>query len=206
MLDLLRRLLPRPCPGCGAQLGREVGLCANCRSELHPHIELHSVLQPQVQPHLVTLGVYRGVTRRAIRALKYGGTRDLARPLGQALAGGIPADWQVCAVIPVPLHANRQRERGYNQSALLAQAIADALQVPYVPALVRTRATAQQAKQHAAQRAANLSGAFQVQGIVPSGTVLLVDDVMTTGATLLACRDALAKAGQSDVKYAVVAR
>lgn len=206
MLDVLRRLLPRACPGCGAQLGREIGLCVACRAELRPQVEKHSTLQGRVEAHLVTLGPYRGVTRRAIRALKYGGSRDLALPLGQSLAQGIPADWQVSAVIPVPLHRARARERGYNQAELLAAVIADTLQVPCVPVLTRTRATAQQAKQHAAARASNLAGAFAVSGVVPSGTVLLVDDVMTTGATLLACRDALNQAGQQTIKYAVVAR
>lgn len=206
MLDLLRRLLPRPCPGCGEQLGRATGLCTRCRAGLRSRTEQHSPLSPTPVPHLVTLGRYQGVLRRAVRALKYGGARDVAGALGSALAAGIPADWQVAAVVPVPLHSSRQRQRGYNQAELLAQAIAAELGVPCLPVLLRTRATAQQAKLHASERGANLAGAFRVRGPLPTGTLLLVDDVLTTGHTLQACRDALSAAGAGDLKYAVVAR
>lgn len=207
MLPFLRTLLPRPCPGCGAQLGREVGLCPACRAELRPRLESHSPLAPRPVPHLITLGRYQGIGRRAVRALKYGGVRDLAVPLGQALGRGVPQDkWQIHGVLAVPLHASRQRERGYNQAELLARQISDELQVPFVDILRRTRATSQQAKRHAAERQHALDGAFAVQGLVPVGTLLLVDDVLTTGATLLACRDVLLQAGAEELKFAVVAR
>ncbi|MCP2015772.1 ComF family protein [Deinococcus sp. HSC-46F16] len=205
--DLLRALLPRPCPGCEAQLGRERGLCPACRAALRPRVETHSPLSPRPMPHLVTLGPYRGVTRRAARALKFGGARDLAGALGERLAAGVPPEWGVRAVVPVPLHASRERERGFNQAELLGQAIAAELGVPCVPALRRTRATAQQARLHAAERGANLAGAFQADGRrLPAGPVLLLDDVLTTGSTLIACRDALHAAGAGPVYFAVVAR
>ena len=207
MLDFLRPLLPRACPGCGGQLGRQVGLCAPCRAGLQAHVETHSPLNPQVTPHLVTLGAYRGVLRRSVRALKFTGVRDLALPLGQARGAGIPADWNVQAVIPVPLHQRRLQERGFNQAELLARAIAAQQQIPCLNALKRTHYTSAQAKRHAAQRQ-HLTGAFQVTQPLPPGTILLVDDVLTTGLTLQACRDALLNAGISieNIKYAVVAR
>ncbi|EYB68274.1 competence protein ComF [Deinococcus phoenicis] len=206
-LDLLRALLPRRCPGCDGQLGREAGLCARCRAGLRPRVEAHSPLSPRAAGHLVTLGEYRGVTRRAVRALKFGGARDLAGALGGALADGVPAAWNVRAVVPVPLHPGRERERGFNQSELLGRAVAASLGVPCVPALRRTRATAQQARLHAAERGTNLAGAFQADTCrLPPGPVLLLDDVMTTGSTLLACRDALHAAGVPQVYCAVVAR
>ncbi|WP_034409294.1 ComF family protein [Deinococcus murrayi] len=205
--DLLRALLPRPCPGCGAQLGRERGLCSACCGGLTPRVEQHSPLSPQPVPHLVSLGGYRGVTRRAVRALKFGGARDLAAVLGERLAAGVPPQWGVRAVVPVPLHPSRERERGFNQAALLAQAVAAELGVPCVPALRRTRATAQQARQHGAERLRNVAGAFEAEAgwRSPAGALLLVDDVLTTGATLGACRDALAAAGAGRVYVAVVA-
>lgn len=206
MLDLLRLLLPQRCPGCGGQLGREPGLCRICRGRLRPQVEEHSPLSPRAEPHLVTLGRYAGVTRRAVRALKYSGARDVAQPLGQVLAAGVPASWAVQAVVPVPLHPSRQRQRGYNQAELLARAVAAELGVPVLPLLVRTRATAQQARQHAAGRRSNLAGAFAVRGALPGGSLLLLDDVLTTGNTLLACRDALDAAGAGPLKYAAVAR
>lgn len=206
MQDFLRALLPRGCPGCDGQLGREAGLCAGCRAQLRPRVERYSPLSPRPQGHLVTLGPYRGVTRRAVRALKFGGARELAEVLGAALAAGVPAVWGVRAVVPVPLHPRRERERGFNQSALLAGVVAARLGVPCVPALRRTRATAQQARLHAAERVMNVAGAFQADPrLLPSGPVLLLDDVMTTGSTLLACRDALAGAGVKPVYFAVLA-
>lgn len=207
LAGLLRALLPRSCPGCGGQLGRTPGLCAECRAGVRPRLERYSLLSPRPEPHLVTLGSYRGVPRRAVRALKFGGARDLAGVLGGALAGGVPPGWGVGSVVPVPLHPRRERERGYNQSALLAEAVAASLGVPCVRAVRRTRATAQQARLRAHERAANLSGAFVADASrVPAGAVLLVDDVLTTGHTLLACRGALEAAGLGPVYFAVVAR
>lgn len=205
LFPLLRLLMPRPCPGCGGQLGREVGLCAACRAELRPRVESHSPLSGEVAGHLVTLGRYQGRVRRAVRELKYAGARDAAQPLGQALARGVPAEWGIVAVVPVPLHRTRQRQRGYNQAELLARALAAELGVPCLNLLERTRATSQQAKLHGAERAKNVAGAFAVRGSLPNGPILLIDDVLTTAATLRACRDALEAAGVRDIKYAAAA-
>lgn len=206
LAGLWRTLLPRACPGCGAQLGRQVGLCRACQVELHARVESYSPLRPRPEPHLVTLGRYRGVGRRAVRALKFGGARELAGVLGGALAAGIPANWDIGTVIPVPLHPSRQRERGYNQAELLAREVARRLDIPSMDALSRTRATRQQARQHAAGRN-EMVGAFEVRpGRLPSGPLLLVDDVMTSGSTLLACQDALYTAGAGEIYVAVVAR
>ncbi|NTY01535.1 ComF family protein [Deinococcus sp. JMULE3] len=206
LLGALRALLPRACPGCGAQLGAHTGLCPACRAALRPQVQAHSPLRARPEPHLVTLGPYSGVRRRAVRELKFAQARDLARILGEALATGVPADWNVQAVIPVPLHPDRQRQRGFNQAELLGRALASALAVPCVPALIRTHATAQQARRHAAQRE-DLHGAFRAhEGFLPSGPVLLIDDVLTTGHTAQACQDALKQAGAPQVYVAVVAR
>ncbi len=206
LAGLWRTLLPRACPGCGAQLGTEAGLCRACRAGLTAHVESHSPLRPRPEPHLVTLGRYQGVGRRAVRALKFGGARDLADVLGEALAAGVPPGWGVGAVVPVPLHSSRQRQRGYNQAELLAREVARQLGVPCVDALRRTRATRQQARQGAAGRH-EMTGAFVVRpGRLPVGPLLLLDDVLTSGSTLLACQDALHAAGAAEVYVAVVAR
>lgn len=212
MLDTLRLLLPRPCPGCGRQLGRARGLCPECEATLRGQVQRHSPLHPQDTPHLVTLGTYQGTLRRSVRALKFQGAREVARPLGLALARTIPPEWGICAVVPVPLHPARQRERGYNQAELLAQVIASEFPCLCLPLLRRVQATAQQARRHAAQRQ-SMQEAFQVNPTVLKqaplqGNLLVVDDVLTTGRTLLGCREALLRSGIAPerLRYAVIAR
>ncbi|MFC4452803.1 ComF family protein [Deinococcus sonorensis] len=205
MTGWLRALLPRRCPGCQRQLGSADGLCPACRGQLRAQVYRRSLLRPDDVPHLVALGPYRGVLGRTVRALKYGGARELAPLLGAALAEGVPAAWQVRAVLHVPMHPARLRQRGYDQAALLAAEVARQLGVPHVTALARVRQGGPQAKQAAEQRRTALQGAFVCRS-VPAGALLLLDDVMTTGSTLTACRDALTQAGAGPVYYAVVAR
>lgn len=203
----LRLALPRACPGCGGQLGTEPGLCRHCRAGLRPQLERHSSLSPGTEPHLVSLGRYQGPVRRAVRALKYAQAREVAGVLGPALASAVPADWPVVGVVPVPLHPARERERGFNQAGLLAAALADALDVPYAPAaLRRERRTQQQAKLRGEERRQNVAGAFSADASqLSEGAILLVDDVLTTGNTLLACREALRAQGVTEFYYAVAA-
>jgi len=153
--------------------------------------------------------VYGGVTREALHRLKFGGRRALARPLadltveqcGATLRGGI------AAVVPVPLARDREWERGFNQAALLAERIARRLEVPVRAAwLARERATKPQSDLHAAERLANVRGAFRAAPAVADRHVLLVDDVLTTGATLAECARALRAAGAGCIGAVTVAR
>ncbi len=152
---------------------------------------------------------HSGPLRDAVHALKYGGLRVLAGPLGQILAQG----WrqrgiQIGAVVGVPLHALRLRRRGYNQAALLAAALAAELGVPYrEDALVRLRRTRTQVGLGPDERWRNVHGAFAACGPgLGDSPVLLVDDVMTTGATLEACAQALQGAGTGDVHALTLTR
>ena len=202
---VLNTLLPRRCPGCSGQLGRSAGLCVACQSALRPQLQSRSPLSNAVTPHLVVLGPYRGVLGRSVKALKYGGSRELAAILGAQLGGGVPASWGVQAVCAVPLHPARLYERGFNQAELLGRQVATALERPYLSALSRQRATGNQAKRHAHERLGALDDAFLATSGLPE-CVLLVDDVMTTGSTLLACAGALRAAGVRQVYFAAVAR
>jgi len=162
----------------------------------------------------VALGLYEGQLARWVRALKYENSPGLARPLGGLLALvvagalGCAAD---AVVVPVPLDPRRRVERGYNQAALLAGSLAASLGLAVLPdALARREGTAAQATLDRQARLRNLRDAF-VPGPGWPGRrlhgreVLLVDDVLTTGATIQACAEAILRAGAGRVFACVVA-
>ena len=152
------------------------------------------------------IGAYEGALRSIIHALKYEGRRSLARPLGALMRrrGADLLEGAVCAV-PVPLHRSRLRHRGFNQAADLARHVG----IPMVPALRRIRATSTQTGLPAAQRHRNMRDAFAVTRRAASlagASVVLIDDVSTTGATLEACARALKQAGIAEVRALTAAR
>jgi ComF family protein len=144
-----------------------------------------------------------GPPRELVHALKYGGWRALARPMGARMASvefPLEVEDEVRLVVPTPVSSVRLRQRGYNQAALLASAVASARGWKCAPGLlIRTRASDTQTNLHPSERRANVAGAFSVrpgeESSVRMEHVLLVDDVWTTGATALACGEALAAAG-----------
>jgi ComF family protein len=149
--------------------------------------------------------------RSALHALKYAGERRVAVPLGAAVA----ARWAEAGaggelLVPVPIHAERRRRRGYDQAVLLAEAAAAGLRLPTVVALARARPTRPQFELGRERRAENVADAFRVQdaarAVVVGRWIVLVDDVATTGATLVACAQALLAAGASGVSACAVAR
>jgi competence protein ComFC len=115
---------------------------------------------------------------------------------------------QVDALIPVPLHAARLRQRGFNQSLLLAQHAGELLGIEVKEALIRTRRTDAQVNLGSAQRTINVAGAFALKPGFPMAglSIVLIDDVITTGSTLSACAEALLSAGATSVKAATLAR
>ena len=154
---------------------------------------------------------FSGTVRSALHAIKYGGEQRLAEPLGAAIARrwariGVGAD----IVTHVPVHAARARTRGYDQAQLIARAAARHLGLPYATLLTRERATTAQFDLDRGDRAANVAGAFVARlGRTPALTgrwVLLIDDVVTTGATLAACAEALERAGALGTSAITVAR
>jgi ComF family protein len=147
--------------------------------------------------------------RQAIHRFKYERLAGMAEPLGSLLADcwqalDLHADW----LIPVPLHHARERERGYNQAALLARQLARRTTIPVLEhGLRRTRVTAVQMELNAAQRKQNVAGAFACEEPrVKAKRVVVIDDVCTTGATLEACAEAVLQAGAASVVGLTLAR
>jgi len=153
-------------------------------------------------------GVYAGPLREAIQRLKFARKPALARPLGDLVleqwAAWVPV---VDAVIPMPLARARERERGFNQAALLAERVARGLGARVESRwLARARDTAPQTDLDAAERRANVRGAFLASGAVAHRDLALVDDVLTTGATASECARVLRDAGARSVGVLTVAR
>lgn len=207
------------CPSCVATIrAPEVDDCARCRRPLPPRVGtdpvgLCAACQADATVHLAGLRVaarYEGTVRQAIWQLKYQRQRRLAEPLGDMLAGAC-ADLapHIDLIVPVPLHPSRQRQRGFNQAALLARRCALRLRLPArVDVLARVRATPPQVGLGVAARAANVAGAFAVRtpALVAGRCLLLVDDVCTSGATLAAAAEPLRAAGAVGVWGLAVAR
>ncbi len=153
-------------------------------------------------------GAYEGTLRELIHLFKYGGMKPLGRTLGSYLASALPRDQQFDLVVPMPLHWRRQWQRGFNQSELLARTMARRCGARSENAVRRTRSTAAQAGLSNARRRKNVAGAFRVKkpSKVEGRRVLLIDDVMTTGASANACALALKRAGAKSVTLLALAR
>ena len=208
VLDLL---FPPPCVGCGR--GGH-WLCPACVAAIAPAPARQDRLAPLAD--LWVVGVYADPLKRAIDRFKFKGQRRLAEPLGrllivtyrrqtQARPGAVPD-----VIVPVPLFPSHQAERGYNQSALLARVLGRGVGLPVIDGpLRRIRDTPQQARLNAEQRKRNVVDAFSCQPRHPAlvgRSILLIDDVCTTGATLVECAGALLAGGAKEVRALVLAR
>ena len=213
---LLDLALPASCPGCGRE---GAPICAACRPALEVRLDRPAGvmigLPAELPAPLVQLewaAPFTGTVRAALHALKYAGERRLAIPLCEAAAerwrrAGAGGD----LVVPVPVHVDRARERGYDQAVLLAEVVARQLRLPCAPMLVRERRTVAQFELDRHHRRSNVAGAFRlrsaaIQTAVVGRWVILVDDVTTTGSTLAACADVLVAAGALAVSGLTIAR
>ena len=148
--------------------------------------------------------------RELVHLLKYAGVKTLADPLGDLLAAALPEDARFDAITAVPLHWRRRWQRGFNQSDLLARAVARRTGIPHIAMLRRVRATATQAGLSNSRRRRNVAAAFaprrRAATLARGKKILLIDDVMTTGSTAAACARALKQAGAARVALLTLAR
>ena len=195
------------CPACAEALEPVPAGCARCGLPgPDPCCGACLVAAPAFDA-VAAGGLYGGPLAEAVRALKYGGRPAVARPLGDWLAGrvGLPRG---ALVVAVPLGRARRIARGYDQAALLARHLARAVGGrPLLGALRRVRETPPQVGRSRAARARNVAGAFAAEAAVVAGQALvLVDDVVTTGATADAAASALKAAGARSVRVVALAR
>lgn len=153
-----------------------------------------------------TYGSYAGSLRKLIHLFKYGGVQPLAKPFGEFLVRALPRELQFDAIVPMPLHWRRRWTRGFNQSTLLAREVSKRWKIPVRNVIRRTRSTPAQAGLTNAKRRINVRGAFKVKTRMDGMRLLLVDDVLTTGASAAACARALKQAGAAHVSVLALAR
>jgi competence protein ComFC len=216
MRAVLDLFIPPVCPGCG----REGELmCGRCRQPLSRRLDepagVPIGLPVDLPPGILQLewcAAFTGPVRAALHALKYSGERRLAQLLASSMAdrwrrAGCGAD----LLMPVPVHAGRRRERGFDQAEDLALACGRLLRLPVRAALVRRERTAAQHSLGRRERAENVGHAFAIRdpgaaAVVHGRWILLIDDITTTGATLSGCAAALEGAGALAVSALTVAR
>src|SRR3954468_10776428 len=224
--------LPPLCPSCREPLGDGVGLCAACWSKLAmiapPYcarlgipfaydpgpglLSMEAIADPPAYDRARAAVRYDDVARSLVHAYKYSDRLDLAPLLGRWMArAGRELFEGADALVPVPLHWRRLWARRFNQSAALAQTISgeSGIAVAHTP-LRRVKATAQQVGLSRAERATNVQGAFRVDAAakaeVAGRRLIVIDDVLTSGATSDACARALLRAGAAQVDVLVFAR
>lgn len=228
-MNILDFLFPRHCVGCG-RLGQYI--CASCRRSIRPvavnesicpvceKLAIDGMTHPRCRSRYSLDGLtvffhYDGVTRKAIKSLKYRHVSDLVTEF----ASVIPSTYlshiqkfissQHVMFIPIPLHITRMRARGYNQAEVLGRLVAQPLHVPmHTDILYRTRETAPQvATKSREERLHNMNGVFGLAlKSVKGATVVLFDDVFTTGATMRSAANVLKRKGAKQVWAVTMAR
>ncbi|MEL6412619.1 MAG: ComF family protein [Bacteroidota bacterium] len=220
--DFVSLFFPNGCLACDQSLVREeVWLCTYCLDQL-PQTAYHQVLNNAVAQKFygrlpiqqaMSLYIFRkdSAVQKLLYALKYAHQPAIGKALGQRYGALLKASTQLPStldlIVPVPLHTTRLRARGYNQSDFFAEGLATSLNIPWSnQCLHRTRATTTQTNKDRTARFQNVAKAFASNAQAVCGKrLLLVDDVVTTGATLEACGTTLLAAGASEISIATIA-
>jgi competence protein ComFC len=174
------------CGRCGLPTAFATPLCEECKNVDFAFQSARAPLK------------YDGVGKKIVHALKYRGYRRVVDRLAAPLMLQVIDFSRFDAIVPVPLHRSRRRKRGFNQAELLARGISGKLRATVSDTLEAVRSTRDQIELSAAQRRANVAGAYRAKESL-RGRILLVDDVFTTGATMHACAQTLLRAGASEI-------
>ena len=197
-LDGFSSLPQAQCSRCALPFSGEANsshLCGRC------------IKQPPAFTKVYVVGRYESSLRHSIHQFKFNGKVGLDRPLGCLLEQAIDSNLRVDLVVPVPLQLKRLRQRSYNQALLLAREVARIRGVVLDNhLLIKARETESQQGLSAGDRIKNLHGAFQLKDKLSGQRILLIDDVMTTGATVAACSQVLIEGGAAEVYVAVIGR
>jgi ComF family protein len=205
---LVSALAPPICAGCGAHAGAIEPLCGRCRGELR-----------WLRPDPANAGgvpvwaplAYEGPARGVVRALKFGGARGAAKAMAAQISANAPAGWlERGRLVPVPLHPARSRRRGFNQAERVAATLSLRTGLDVCDCLARAGPRGTQVGRGRRERLAGIAGSVRVVEArappAPAERAILVDDVVTTGATLVACARALLDHGFPEVIAVAYAR
>ncbi len=196
-MEKLKLLTPPWCMKCGRKLEDEGELCEDCRKKGHEFIRGRALYE-------------YGSVAASIYRMKYGGRQEYADFFGEEMGrylGSFIRQMKPDGIVPVPLHRKRQKERGYNQAALLAKALGEHMEVPVYDKLVRrTKDTKPLKLQNPGERQNNLKKAFIIaENDVKLKTILLVDDIYTTGSTMDEMARVLKRHGVEKVCFVTIA-
>jgi ComF family protein len=184
--DALPRVGSPVCGRCGLPTAFATFVCEECKNVDFGFQSARAPLK------------YDGVGKQVVHALKYRGYKRVVGRLAAPLMLQVVGEGHFDAVVPVPLHSSRLRKRGFNQAELLARGVAEKMKATVSDTLEVVRSTRDQVELSAAQRRANVAGAYTATKPL-RGKILLIDDVFTTGATLSACAGTMVRAGAEEV-------
>lgn len=219
--SLLQLVFPHVCAGCGSDLlNEETELCLHCLSALpstefnmHANNPVEKIFWGRLPLVSATAQYYftkESLMQHLMHQLKYNGNRDLGIQLGRLIGMSMRETNRfngVNALIPLPLFPKKERQRGYNQAAVLCEGMAEILHIPVLKnIIIRTRHTETQTRKGRMERWQNIEGKFELvnPGDIQNKHILLVDDVVTTGATLEACGAELMRAENIRLSVAVL--
>ncbi len=220
--DLYQTVFPKICYGCSSDLAKtETWLCTSCKTNLplthfhkynsNPVTQIFNGRVPLVHASSFFYFVKESAVQHLLHALKYNNTPKLGTAIGEWYAEELIRDRafeSIDAIVPIPLHYSKQQKRGYNQSAMFAIGLTHLLKKPLdITSVIRNTATETQTQKSRMERWENVSDVFEINSAekLTNKHILLVDDVITTGATLEACANKILNLAGTSISIATIA-